>query len=62
MSFADQLKKERERLGVTQAQAASLLSVSKSVLAKWEIDDRTPLAITQEGALARLRTTKKRPK
>ena len=62
MSFADQIKQERERLGITQAQAASLLSVSKSVLAKWEIADRTPLAITQEGALARLRTTKKRPK
>ena len=53
--FADQLKQERERLGITQAQAASLLSVSKSVLAKWEIVDRTPLAITQEGALRRLR-------
>ena len=62
MSFADQIKQERERLGITQAQAASLLSVSKSVLTKWEISDRTPLAITQEGALARLRTTKKRPK
>jgi len=62
MSFADQLKQERERLGLTQAQAASLLSVSKSVLAKWEIDDRTPLSITQEGALSRLRATKKRPK
>jgi transcriptional regulator with XRE-family HTH domain len=62
MKFAEQLKKERERLGITQAQAASLLSVSKSVLAKWEIADRTPLAITQEGSLARLRTTKKRPK
>jgi transcriptional regulator with XRE-family HTH domain len=62
MSFAEQIRKERERLGITQAQAASLLDVSKSVLAKWEIDDRTPLTITQEGALARLRTTKKRPK
>ena len=60
MKFAQDLRKERERLGITQAQAASLLSVSKSVLAKWEIDDRTPLAITREGALARLRTTKKR--
>ena len=62
MTFAEKLKAERERLGITQAQAASLLSVSKSVLAKWEIADRTPLPITQEGALARLRTTKKRPK
>lgn len=58
MSFCEQLKQERERLGITQAQAASLLSVSKSVLAKWETVDRTPIAITQEGALARLRATK----
>jgi DNA-binding transcriptional regulator YiaG len=62
MKFPDQIKTERERLGITQAQAASILSVSKSVLAKWEIGDRTPLAITQEGALARLRATKKPPK
>lgn len=62
MKFADLLKQERARLGLTQSQAASLLDVSKSVLAKWEIDDRTPLTITQEGALTRLRTTKKRPK
>ena len=62
MKFADQLKQERERLGITQAQAANLLDVSKSVIAKWEIADRTPLAITQEGVMARLRTTKKRPK
>ena len=58
MIFSDQLKQERERLGITQAQAASLLSVSKSALAKWETVDRTPIAITQEGALARLRATK----
>ena len=62
MSFADQLKQERERLGITQPQAAALLCVSKSVLAKWETVDRTPMAITQEGALARLGSTKKRPK
>ena len=36
MRFADQLKQERERLGITQAQAASLLNVSKSVIEKWE--------------------------
>jgi transcriptional regulator with XRE-family HTH domain len=60
MSFAEQLKKERERLGLTQAQAASLLGVSKSVIEKWEADTRTPLEITQEGALARLRKAKPR--
>ena len=58
MRFADQLKQERERLGITQAQAASLLNVSKSVIEKWEADTRTPLDITQEGALQRLRSTK----
>jgi len=58
VSFADQLKSERERLGITQAQAASILGVSKSVLAKWEIADRAPLELTQEGALQRLRAIK----
>jgi len=59
MSFADQLKQERERVGITQARAASLLNVSKSVIEKWEADTRTPLDITQEGALQRFRTKKK---
>jgi transcriptional regulator with XRE-family HTH domain len=58
VSFADTIKHERERLGITQAQAAFLLGVSKSVLAKWEIGNRTPLELTQEGALQRIRTTK----
>ena len=58
MKFADNLKTERERLGINQAQAASLLGVSKSVIAKWEIADRTPLKLTQEGALQRLRAMK----
>ena len=48
MSFAATIKQERERLGITQAQAASLLGVSKSVIEKWEADTRTPLEITQE--------------
>jgi DNA-binding transcriptional regulator YiaG len=58
--FADQIKNERERLGLTQAGAAALLGVSKSVIEKWESGQRTPLEITQEGALARLRKTKPR--
>lgn len=59
MKFADQLRSERERLGLTQSGAAALLGVSKSVIEKWESEMRTPLEITQEGALARLRRTKK---
>ncbi len=60
MAFDEQLKSERERLGLTQAGAAALLGVSKSVIEKWESGQRTPLEITQEGALARLRRTKSR--
>ena len=62
MSFADQLKSERTRLGLSQAELAELLDVSKSAVEKWEYDTKTPIPIAQEGALARLRKTKKRPK
>lgn len=61
MSFADQLKQERERLGITQAQAASLIAVPDRTYWEWEAGKTTPYAITQEGALTRLRTTKKSP-
>jgi DNA-binding XRE family transcriptional regulator len=53
MTFAEQLQKHRQRLDLTQAEAAALLDVSKRTYEYWEID-RVPLAVTQEGALARL--------
>lgn len=59
MNFSETIRTERERLGLTQAGAAARLGVSKSVIEKWEAGTRTPLAITQEGALARLRSTPK---
>lgn len=62
MSFADQLKSERTRLGLSQAELAALLDVSKSSIEKWEYGTKTPILIAQEGALDRLRKTKKRPK
>ena len=62
MSFADQLKSERERLGLTQAVAAALLDVPVRTYWEWEADKTTPYAITQEGAIGRFRATKKRPK
>jgi|DEB0MinimDraft_6_1074348.scaffolds.fasta_scaffold451754_2 DNA-binding transcriptional regulator YiaG len=62
MSFADQLKSERSRLGLSQAELAALLNVSKSAVEKWEYGKKTPIPIAQEGALARLRKTKKRAK
>lgn len=54
MIFAEQLKKERERLGLTQAQAASLLDVPARTHWDWEKGKTTPHAVTQEGALQRI--------
>ncbi len=62
MNFADKLKSERERTGLTQQQAADLLEQSKSIVEKWESEARTPSAITQEGALARLSKLKTKAK
>jgi DNA-binding transcriptional regulator YiaG len=59
MSFAETLKSTRESLGLNQAEAAALLECGKRTLEHWEAGDRVPLAITQEGALNRLRATKR---
>lgn len=61
MTYADQLRAERKRLGLTQAEAATLLDVSRDTVAAWESERNTPIAVTQEGVLARLRAAKKRP-
>jgi DNA-binding XRE family transcriptional regulator len=61
VSFADQLKTERKRLGLTQAGAASALEIGLRTYAVWERDDdpkRKPHVLTQEGAYARLRKLK----
>lgn len=59
MSFSDQLKTERKRLGLTQAGADAVLETCKGQVAAWESERNTPHVLTQEGALARLRTAKK---
>lgn len=56
MTFSDQLRAERERLGLDHKQAADILDVSKRAIAYWE-EGRHPHVLTQEGALARLATT-----
>lgn len=61
MSFGEQLKAHRERLGLTQAELAALLDVPARTHWEWESGKTTPHAITQEGALARLSKIKKRP-
>mgnify|MGYP000919645954 FL=1 len=58
MSFADQLRNERKRLGLTQAGADAVLETCKGQVAAWESERNTPHILTQEGALARLRSRK----
>lgn len=58
MSFANQIRDERERLGITQAQAAALLSIAKRTYCDWEYGITTPPEVAQEGALARLQKIK----
>ncbi len=60
MKFTDQLKTLRKSLGLNQAEAAVVLGCGKRTLEHWEAGTRTPLEITQEGALNRLRATKRR--
>lgn len=62
MNFADRLRNERQRLGITQAQAAEILDIPKRTYCEWELSNTTPYAITQEGALRRLSATRKLPK
>lgn len=59
-SFALALELHRDRLGLTQAEAAALLDVSPRVYWKWEKSKGDTLAITQEGALARLKASRKK--
>ena len=60
MTFPDQLRSQRKRLGLTQSEAAQLLEVSKSAYEKWETGVIDPLAVTKEGVLARLHKAKSR--
>lgn len=55
--FSSKLKSERLRLGLTQVEAAKLLGISHRAIWQWE-NGKDPLALTQEGALARLEKTK----
>jgi DNA-binding transcriptional regulator YiaG len=48
----------RERLGLSQTELAALLDMTMTVISDWETGRTTPPAITQEGAIARLRMAK----
>ena len=58
MTFAQQLKAERKRLRLTQAEAAAVLDVSPSWVDKAECERREVHILMQEGALARLKEFK----
>ena len=65
MTFAQKLKKERERLGITQPELAALFQndskpISQRVLWNWEHGTVEPFNVTQEGVLARLKKLKKK--
>jgi len=58
MTFSALIKAERERLGLTQAGAAELLDVPARTLWEWEHGKTEPLAVAQEGVIARLKKSK----
>jgi len=58
-NFADALKATRKLLGLNQAEVAAVLDVSPRAIWKWENGIAPPLALTAEGALARLALLKK---
>lgn len=60
-AFAAAIKMHRDRLGLTQAEAAGLCEVSPRVWWKWEKAGGDTLPVTQEGVLARLKHAKKKP-
>lgn len=60
MPLPEQLKAARLRLGLTQAEAATVCGVSARAYWQWEAGKST-LDVTLEGALERLRSAKKRP-
>lgn len=55
MTFSEQLKSERKRLGLNQAEAAAVVEMSAEWVSKCERGLTVPPLISQEGALARLK-------
>jgi transcriptional regulator with XRE-family HTH domain len=54
MTFAQKLRAEQARLGMTQPQLAASLDVSKRTVSHWLTGTREPLPVAVEGVLARL--------
>lgn len=60
MSFATDIKAHRERLGLTQAEAAALMGMSRRAYIELEMDRRDPRRYEAEGIVSIFRKTKKR--
>ncbi len=54
--FSAQIKSERKRLGLSTTEVGNVLGVSKSIVEKWEAEERTPKSLTASAALDRLRS------
>lgn len=61
MSFATDLQKARSRLGLTQAEAAGVLGLGRTIYVEWE-GGKIPSKLKQAGALALLARAKPKPR
>ncbi len=59
-SFSQELQREKERLNYRNEDLAQCLGVSLRQIKYWISGERRPYALTEEGALARLKKAKKR--
>ena len=55
MTFRAQLKKDRARLEITQAQLSDVLGVPKRTIESWEMGDRKPPDYVQQLILYKLK-------
>ena len=62
-TFAEKLKAERTRLGLTRDEADTILETCRGQVNAWERGRNVPHVLTQEAALRRLKaqTPKKKP-
>ena len=55
MDFREELKKERARLEITQAELSNVLGVPKRTIESWEMGDRRPPDYVQRLILSKLK-------
>lgn len=60
MTFSENIKAERDHLGLNQSEVEALLGLGKGQITAWETERNTPHRWMQEGALRELRAAKDR--